>query len=106
DSGAGQCNRPGFVVVIAPGVLVDFRSAAELTHADNERGIEHASLVKIVEQGRKGAIEFGQQDLFHDVEVVAVGVVIEPAFGDGHKADATFDQAPGEQRSLTYRGAA
>ena len=87
-------------------MLVDRRGAAELAHGDDERGIEHAALVQIFQQSGERAIELRQQHFLHDVEIVAVCIVVKPALGDRHEAHATFDQPSREQRALAHRRAA
>ena len=89
--------------MVAPRGIVYFRCAAELTHGDHQRGVEHAALVQIFEQSRERAVEFRQQRLFHDVEIIAARVVVEPALGHGDEAHARFHQPPRQQSALPYR---
>ena len=87
--------------VVAAGVLVDLRRAAELAGADDDRAVQHAAVVEVLDQGRQRLIEVRQQAGLQGVEVLAVRVPAADA--DGDEADAGLDQPASRERALAER---
>ena len=52
--------RAGRAPVVAAAVLVDLRRAAELGQEDDQRLVEQAAGVQVVDQGREGPVDAGQ----------------------------------------------
>ena len=84
--------------MIAACILIYARSAAEFTHHDHQRGVEHAPLVEVLDQrGDHGlerlplGLELGED----------VGVVVPAAIIDGDKGNARLDKATGQKGALT-----
>ena len=90
--------------VLAAAAADDPRRAAELADPDDERLIEQAATVQVVEQRREPLVGRGHQAVLELIEVVAVRVpevlaVVVPV--DRHQADARLDQPTRQQEALT-----
>ncbi len=86
-----------------PRAGVDLGCAAELTHPDDQRPIEHALLFQIGDQGCESRVNLLGQ-LAHAVVVLLVRVpAVGPDLDEGH---ARLNQATSEQAALAERGAA
>ena len=92
---AGQQGAADLRPVVAAGVLVDARRAAELAPGDHRHVVEHAARFQVVDQGAERLVELGAV-VAHQVEVLAVAV--PAAVGQRHAADAGLDQPPGHQQ--------
>src|SRR5271165_6434812 len=57
DAAAGEGHVEHLRVMIAAGVGVDLRGPAKLAHPDDQGAPEHAVLLQIADQGRKGRID-------------------------------------------------
>ena len=104
--GAREADGEDFRPVVAPGVAVDLRRASELAHGYHQSAVEHSPLMQVFEQGGVSQIEFRQERFLKGVEVIAVRIPIEPAFGHGHKTHSGFDQPASEQTTLPHGSAA
>ncbi len=84
--------------VIATGVLVDFRGAAELRAEHDDGAVEHPATVEVADEGSVGLVEVRELALhaFRDA-----GVHIPSAEGDGHHADTSFHEATRHEETLT-----
>ncbi len=106
DAAAGEQDRIVVLPVIAAGVFIDPRRAAEFAHHQQQRPLGHAALVHVVEQCRKTAIERRQKSMFQFAEVVLVRVpgvlrnLAVEAGADGDELDARLDQAACQQAGL------
>ncbi len=81
---------------------IDPWRTAELSGNNDQRRIQHATLFKIIEQGRQGLIE-GRHKQFpqtHRVFAVRVPVTIF----DTDKAAIRFDQTAGHEQTLPHAG--
>ncbi len=96
--------------VLTPAVcLVDTRRAAELTDPHDERLVEQAAAVEVVQERREALVGRRHQTILKVMEIIAVGVpevlsVVVPV--NRHQADAGFDQAAAQQEALTMDVAA
>jgi hypothetical protein len=89
--------------VVAAGVGVDRRSAAELAHPDDERVVQPAAVLQVGQQRGERRVERLAERL-DLVEVLGVRVpAVEAHFDEGHPA---LDQPAGEQAALAEAGAA
>src|SRR5687767_1851152 len=61
-AGAAEGNDIGISPVISPRLAIHFRRAAKLAHPDDKRVIEHAALIKVVEQRRPVLVKVRQAD--------------------------------------------
>src|SRR5438105_4406253 len=100
---AGQQDAVHGGPVVAAGVFVDARRAAELAPDDHADVPAQAALVDVVDQGGDAAVE-DRQVVAQVAEVAAVGV--PETIGDGDAARARFHEAPGrEELVIPERGA-
>ena len=83
--------------MIAPGVAVDERRAAELAGAIDHHVVEHAPVVEVFDQGRDRRVE-GRQMLFQ--ALLDVVVVVPVAGVDGDAGAPRLDQPPRQQGAL------
>src|SRR5581483_4227189 len=103
DAAAGKHHAERTREVIAAGVAVDARCAAEFPHPDDQRAVETAALTQIAHQGSKSWIDAFAQRL-GAAEIVLMGI---PAVRfDFDKGNAGLDQATREQAALAERAAA
>ena len=63
DAAAGEHARPGGGEMIAAGLRVDLRRAAELAHPQDRRAVEQAALVELGHQRGPAGVELGGQPL-------------------------------------------
>src|SRR5208337_888542 len=73
DAAAGKGHIEHLRVMIAAGAGVDLRGPAKLAHPDDQGAPEHAVLLQIADQGRKGRIDVLGQGR-HPFVVLLVGV--------------------------------
>src|SRR5262249_18582686 len=92
---AGEQGAADLRPVVAAGLLVDARRAAELAPGDDRHVVEPAADLQVVEQGTQAAVELAAV-VAHQVEVLAVAV--PAAVGERHDAHAGLDQAAGHQQ--------
>ena len=83
--------------MVAAGVLVDARRAAELAPDDHRHVVEHAAHVEVLDQGAEALIELAAV-VADQVEVLAVAV--PAAVGQRHAANAGLDQPAGHQQMI------
>ncbi|GIW85995.1 MAG: hypothetical protein KatS3mg108_0319 [Isosphaeraceae bacterium] len=89
------------------GDLADFGGAAELADGQDQGFVEEAAGVEVVEESGEAAVEHGEDGLFEQGEVLAVGVpgLVEASAGaDGDDADAGFDEAASQEEALAEVG--
>ena len=100
DAAAGEPHGEGVDVVVAAGRFADLahRRAAELAAPDDERVVEQAALLQVVDQRGAGLVDVAAlrrqmllQVLGRAAVVVPVGVV------ELHEPHAALDQPAGEQ---------
>src|SRR5262245_31189314 len=113
DPAAGEQGRVTLAVVLAAGAVVDLGRAAELAHRDDQRRVEQAAPVQVLEQGRQGAVEHPAVAVLHDGEVAvvhipaAVAVILDrldmAAPVDLDEGLARLDQPAGDQAALAER---
>jgi hypothetical protein len=90
------------VVVAAVVAALDHRRAAEFAAPDDQRVVEQAALLEILDQGGAGLVGV----LAVAGEVLLEVAVLVPRFVEElHEADAALDQAPGEQAVVGETGA-
>ena len=80
--------------------VVDLRSAAELAHHDDERAVENAAHVEVVDESGDGAIDRFQ---FAAVPFFDVRVIVPVRHIDGGERRTRLDQSPSHQRVSTPR---
>jgi hypothetical protein len=116
---AGEEDRAGGAPVVAAAVFVDFGGTAELGEEDDERVVEEAALVEVVDEGGEGAVDAGDVvGAFGHVadvgEVLDGDVVVVPQVAvqavvtvvDHHETGAGFDEAAGHEAAAADFGAA
>ncbi len=109
---AGEPDRVAGSPVIAPGVTVDFRCAAEFAVPDDERVVEQAAILQVRQQRRDRLVGLRHKTLLKLFEVLTVRVpggidtrlVAMPI--DSDKADTRFEHPPGEKDALAKSAAA
>ena len=113
---AGEKCRVASGPVIAAGLVVDLRLAAELADREHQRRREQAALGEIAEECRERLVEPRRVAVLHDLEVAVVVVpaaVARVLFGLDviapvhlHERHAGLDESPGEQARLAEARAA
>ena len=78
DTAAGQRYREAIRVMVASGIAVDFGSAAEVAHHDDQRLIQPPALGEVFQQCRSCPVENRQHCVLQAVEVVSVRVPMVP----------------------------
>lgn len=73
NTSPGHCDRPGFRPMISSNMPVDTWSSSELRHGNHEYMIQHATLLKVFDNGRKGLVKTWHQARM-SVEIIAVGI--------------------------------
>src|SRR5262249_14266395 len=105
-AGAGQKRRLAEAPVVAAGVLVQLRRPPELATPDDERLVEEAAAMQVVERGRQAAVEVRQRVVLQTVEAVLVRVPVLQVVDvrrvpvDRDQRHARLDQATGQQARL------
>lgn len=103
EAAAKERGAPSFGKVVASEAGVNPWGAAEFAKRTNERGLEHAALLQIIEQSRHDVIEFGNH-LGVGLEVLTVAV--PPSATDADEGDAGFNHAPSHEGLLSKEGRA
>ena len=103
ESTAGEQAARDARPMVAAGVFVDGRCAAELTPANDDDILVQSALVQIVDERSDTLVEHGEI-LPGAVEVSAVPV--PPAEGERHTAHTHLDEAAGEQEVIEQLGRA
>src|ERR1051326_3666981 len=101
DAAATHGDGETVAPVIAAGIFVYARRAAELAGHDNEGAFEHAAIGEVAEQRGHGGIERRQEVAFQRSEVVVVRVPV--AVIDSHAAYAGLDQSSRHEAGLPER---
>src|SRR5262249_40465850 len=102
NAAAGEGHRVAVRPMIAAGVFVDERSAAEITHPNYQRAVEQAALRQVFEQGGVRLFHRRNEALLHLVEVVLVRIPGDAgAVYRRYKADAGFNESAREQMRLS-----
>ena len=88
--------------VIAPGGIVHARRATELAHRHDERFLVQTALDEVVDERRKGTIEWRQQQVrpFRRGIAIRRAMMVPRLRVDSDKRHPPFDQSSGEQRAL------
>ena len=90
--------------VIAAGVFVDHRRAAEIAHPDHQRAVQQAALGQVVEQCRVRLLHRRHETVLELLEVVLVRVPGDARAVDrGDEPHARLDQPPRQQVRLAPR---
>ena len=91
--------------MVAAGVLVDLRRAAEFRRPDDERFFEQSSLLEIRDQGRDRFVDrptlVGKG--FHQIASLGVAMVIPVEVNQLNDAYAALDQTPRQQAIVGKR---
>src|SRR5262245_8919641 len=74
NAAAGQYHREAIWPVIAAGLIVDDRRAAEISHPDDERRIEQTALLEVVEQSDVRLFHRRDKAVFQPIEVILVRI--------------------------------
>src|SRR5207244_11928548 len=86
--------------VVAAGLVVDARRAAELAPRHYRHVVEHAALIQVLDQGAEALVELAAV-VAHEAEVLAVAV--PAAEGQRHAAHARFHEAAGDEQLIVHR---
>ncbi len=102
-AGAGEQQRRGLLPVVAAGVFVDLRRAAEFAETDDERILQQSAGRHVFDQRRKTLIELGQLlvQVFENL-----GVMVPAAVVDRHEPHVVLDEPARQEATLPERGAA
>ena len=98
DGAAADHDGPAARPVIAAGVLVDARRAAEFTHPHDDGVLPQATIDQVLDQSTHGIVQGRLQACGVGLEVLGVGV--PAAQVDFDRGDAGFDQAASHQSGL------
>src|SRR5436309_1918769 len=90
--------------VVPPGELIDLRRPAELAHPDDQRRVQQAALMEVLQQRGIAIVQGTEQMLPELLEVV--GMSIPATHGHGDEPHARLDQPPGQQAALAKGSAA
>ena len=90
---AGEVRREALRPVISTTCRVDSRSATKLGQVADQRIVEHASLLEVLDQRRRSLIDFANRSL--DV-VLYAAVVVPPPVIQLNESYAPFRQATGQ----------
>jgi len=74
DAAAGEGDGEDVAPVVAPAAGVELGGSAKLAHPDDERFIEHASVIEIINQGATCSIHRRHQFVFEQWNVILVRV--------------------------------
>ena len=77
---------------------LDRRRAAELAAPDDQRVLQHAALLQVLEQRRDALVALLREAAVVDGDVVVVVPRLALAVPDLHEAHALLQQAPGDQQ--------
>ena len=90
--------------MVAAGVLVDLRRAAEVTHPDDQCAIEEPTFLQVIQQRGVSLLHWRHQCVFEPVEIILVRVPSDArTIVGGHEARAAFNQPTREQVRLPPR---
>src|SRR5262245_11659472 len=95
--------------MIAAGLLVDFRRAAELTHADYQGILQQSAVGQFADQGGYRSVRRRRESLAQMREIVAVrvpnGRVLRPLIVpvDGCQANSCLQEAARQQATLAEK---
>ena len=115
DTASGHPGGEAVVVVIA---AIDFtgvgsflghfhdRGAAEFTAPDDEGFVEEAALFQVGEKGGDGLVTFSRELAVVDLEVVMIVPGLPGSVPDLYEADATLDEASGDEHLAALKGVA
>ena len=106
DAAAGQPGREAVRVVVAAVAALGTRRSAELRAPDDDRLVEQAAALQVVEQGRDRLIDLAAIARVIRFEPAVRVPGAGPAVGaveDLHEPDAALDQPPGRQTELAER---
>src|SRR5690606_15001342 len=95
DAATTDHHRPAARPVVTPGVLVDARGPAELTHPHDDGVLEQAALGQFADEGAHALVERGAPLRAQRGEDVAVVVPAPQVDLDG--GDALLDELAGKQ---------
>ena len=104
DAGPGENGRVTLRPMLAAAVGPDDpRRAAEFADPDDQRFVEQAASIQVVEQGGETLVGRGHQAVLELIEIVAVRIpevlsVVVPV--DRHQADARLDEPARQQQAL------
>ena len=95
EAAPGEEHRVDARVVVAAGILVDLRRAAELARHPEERGIEQAAAFEIGHQSMDRVVEWRHKVVAGHLHVA---VAVPRAVVDRHEPRARFDEPPGHDQ--------
>ena len=102
-----RTERPARAIVIAAAVVVDSWRASHFAGHHDERVVQHAPFVEIIEQSTHGLIGRRQQEILQVLKCVAVCIPrLVVAEVHLHHIYAGFDQLPRDQERPAERVAA
>src|SRR5208283_3639474 len=90
--------RPAARPVVAAGILVDARRAAEIADPQEDRVLPEAAFVQFADQRAHGLVQVWQLASAQGVEILAVGV--PAAHADLDRRHAILNQTAGQQGRL------
>src|SRR2546426_34507 len=98
DPASCQPGGESIGIVVSPLLALHHWSTAKLSHTDDERTLEKASLLQIPEQAGDGQVRLGG---IFAMETIVFSVAVPITVIEVHKTHSTFDHPPGQHTNAT-----